>query len=181
MRVPGVTSAEDPRATKGHGSPPAETDAEPRKHGVRSVLETPVVRAVNDGCRAGALPWPPQTRSTSPGKQPQGRGPNVFGGNFDRWWRMWFNSTVLGAPYQPECRPSSALMRRCGGAGRRRCMAVVSSCRKAWRWVAQRTQSTRLGRSPGCRCSRPALRPLACLGVWAAVQPAGGRSQVNMA
>jgi hypothetical protein len=38
--------------TKGHGSFPSTIDAEPRKHGYRSGLETLVVHAVNDECWA---------------------------------------------------------------------------------------------------------------------------------
>lgn len=51
MRVQGVKSGEDSCTTKGHGSRPSVIDVEPRKRGFQSVLETPVVHALNDGRR----------------------------------------------------------------------------------------------------------------------------------
>lgn len=116
-------------APNGHGSRPGGVDAEPREYGDRSVFDTLVVHTVNDGCRrATAL----LTQSTSPGKQPQGRGPKEIGGSPLKRWGMWFNSTVPGAPYQPSWRPTFLLTGGWGRAARRRCMAVVSSCCEAW-------------------------------------------------
>jgi len=136
-----VKFSEGPRATEGHGSFPPTLDAELRKYGHRSVFDTLVVHTVNDGCWFG--PARTQlTQSTSPGKQPQGRGPNEIGGSLLKRWSMWFNSTIHGAPYPPQCRPSSARTRPRGTAGQRRCMAVVSSCCEAWPWVAKRTPPT---------------------------------------
>jgi len=51
----GVKSDKDMCATKGHGSCLLRIDAEPRKHGDRSVFDTLVVHAVNDGCWAGVI------------------------------------------------------------------------------------------------------------------------------
>lgn len=133
--------SEGPRATEGHGSFPPALDAELRKYGHRSVFDTLVVHTVNHGCWFG--PARTQlTQSTSPGKQPQGRGPNEIGGSLLKRWSMWFNSTIHGAPYPPQCRPSSARTRPRRTAGQRRCMAVVSSCCEAWPWVAKRTPPT---------------------------------------
>lgn len=53
MHPLGVKSNEGMCTTKGHGSLPFRMDAEPRKHGDRSVFDTLVVHAVNDGCWAG--------------------------------------------------------------------------------------------------------------------------------
>lgn len=41
--------------SKGHGSLLSPMDAEPRKHGYRSVFDTLVVHAVNDECWAGHM------------------------------------------------------------------------------------------------------------------------------
>lgn len=51
----GVKSGEDMCATRGHGGYLSYMDAEPRKHGDRSVFDTLVVHAVNDGCWAGLI------------------------------------------------------------------------------------------------------------------------------
>lgn len=97
VHSPEVKFDEGVCATNGHGSRPRQMGTEPRKYGVRSVFDTLVVHTVNDGCwRATAT----HTRSTSPGKQPQGRGPNEIGGSPLKRWGMWFNSTVHGAPYR---------------------------------------------------------------------------------
>jgi len=114
-------------------------DAEPRKYGVRSVFDTLVVHTVNNGCRRTSAML---TQSTSPGKQPQGRGPKEIGGSLLKRWGMWFNSTIHGAPYQPPWWLAPPLTRGWGRAAQRRCMAVVSSCCEAWPWVAKRTQPT---------------------------------------
>jgi len=50
VHLRGVKSGEDMCTTKGHGSQLSVMDAEPRKHGDRSVFDTLVVHAVNDGC-----------------------------------------------------------------------------------------------------------------------------------
>ncbi len=99
-------------ATNGHGSRPPGMGTEPRKYGVRSVFDTLVVHTVNDGCRRATAT---QTRSTSPGKQPQGRGPKEIGGSLLKRWGMWFNSTVHGAPYQLQWGVPAPLMREGGG------------------------------------------------------------------
>ena len=121
------------RTTNGHGSRPSTLDAELREYGARSVFDTLVVHTVNDGCRRAAAML---TQSTSPGKQPQGRGPKEIGGSLLKRWGMWFNSTIHGAPYQPSWRPPLPLTWGRGWAAQRRCMAVVSSCCEAWPWVA---------------------------------------------
>jgi len=124
--------------------------AEPRKYGLRSVFDTLVVHTVNDGCRRSSAT---HTQSTPPGKQPQGRGPKEIGGSLLKRWGMWFNSTIHGAPYQPQWWPTPRLTGGRGSATQRRCMAVVSSCCEAWPWVAKRTQPTR-----GWVANCPALR-----------------------
>jgi len=128
-----VKFAEGVWAPNGHGSQPGGMGAEPRKYGVRSVFDTLVVHTVNDGCRRATATL---TQSTSPGNQPQGRGPKEIGGSLLKRWGMWFNSTVHGAPYQPPWRPRPAFTRSRGQAAPWRCMAVVSSCCEAWPWVA---------------------------------------------
>jgi len=78
----------------------------------------------------GAGSWPASlTQSTSPGKQPQGRGPKEIGGSLLKRWGMWFNSTVHGAPYQPPWRPAPALT--CGRGGPPSGAAWLSSVRAA--------------------------------------------------
>lgn len=73
--------------------------AGPRRCGGRSVLETLVVRTVNDGCPTGE-PWSLLMQNTPPGKEPQGRGPNEIGGSLFKRWSMWFNSIVRAKPYR---------------------------------------------------------------------------------
>jgi len=92
-----VKFGEDVRATNGHGSQPPPMVTEPRKYGARSVLDTLVVHTVNDGCRRTSATL---TQSTSPGKQPQGRGPKEIGGSLLKRWGMWFNSIIHEKPYQ---------------------------------------------------------------------------------
>lgn len=107
VHSPEVKFDEGVCATNGHGSRPRQMGTEPRKYGVRSVFDTLVVHTVNDGCwRATAT----HTRSTSPGKQPQGRGPNEIGGSPLKRWGMWFNSTVHGAPYRLQWGTPTPLM-----------------------------------------------------------------------
>jgi len=129
----GVKSEEGVRAPRGHGGPPSPLGAEPRKYGSRSVFDTLVVHTVNNGCRQLAAS---HTQSTSPGKQPQGRGPKEIGGSLLKRWGMWFNSTVHGAPYQPPWWPKPTFTRSRVWASLWCCMAVVSSCCEAWPWVA---------------------------------------------
>lgn len=99
MYSPEMKFVERVRTTKGHGSIPFSIDTEPRKHRYQSGLETLVVYAVNAGCWA-RLSWPSLTQNTPPGEKLQGRGLNEIGGSLYKRWSMWFNSTVLGKPYQ---------------------------------------------------------------------------------
>ncbi len=116
---------EGSRATKGHGSHPKRMGAEPRQYGDPSVFDTLVVRTVNDGCRLGVTRGHAYA-STSPGKQPQGRGPNEIGGSLLKRWSMWFNSTIHGAPYPPQ---SAAHVYLQGLAGKG-CPEALHGCRQ---------------------------------------------------
>jgi hypothetical protein len=123
------------------------------------------------------------TQSTSPGKQPQGRGPNEIGGSLLKRWSMWFNSTVHGAPYQPQLRLRRRLRAR--GAWPDRGAAWLSSVRVVRRGIRLPNE-----RSPPRPSARPVRRPPRCSGLRgrqglaplaAASHPDRGRSQVNMA
>ena len=113
------------------------TDAETRKLGERTGLDTPVVLAVNDGHWVGGSPM---------GSLPQGNREvprlgsmvarlklkGIDGGSHKRW-SMWLNSRLREEPYPgldmhglvPEIGDDTARwnVHRC-------CMAVVSSCRE---------------------------------------------------
>ena len=79
------------------------TDAEVRKRGEQTGLDTLVVHAVK----------------------------GIDGGPHKRW-SMWFNSTQREEPYQPLTCPDGfqRWIPPSNGPGHRCCMAVVSSCRE---------------------------------------------------
>jgi len=52
LQAQGVKSDKGLRTSRGHGGPPPRSDVAPREYGDRSVLDTLVVRTVNNGCRA---------------------------------------------------------------------------------------------------------------------------------
>lgn len=153
-----MKSNKDMCATKGHGSFPLRIDAKPRKHGDRSVFDTLVVHAVNDGC------WTGNSLGSSLRKTPR-LGKSRKAGNLKRLAGACINGGVCGlirqytgnltsrsysgssAFYVPIDNPP---VRRC-------CMAVVSSCRGVWHWVAKRTQSAKLR---GSKYSRSISRQL---------------------
>ena len=112
-------------------------DAEARRRGERTGLDTPVVHAVNDVDSVWAVltPSAPQlTRqvdrlgSTAARLKLKG----IDGGPHKRW-SMWFNSMLSEEPYQVltcrKYRTERGGTRKVGSL-HRWCMAVVSSCRE---------------------------------------------------
>ena len=113
------------------------TDAETRKPGERTGLDTPVVLAVNDEHWVGGPPM---------GSLPQGNREvlrlgsmvarlklkGIDGGSHKRW-SMWLNSRLRAEPY-PRLDMHGLAGGNVGEAARynvhRCCMAVVSSCRE---------------------------------------------------
>jgi hypothetical protein len=113
------------------------SDAETRKLGERTGLDTPVVLAVNDGHWVGGSPM---------GSLPQGNREvprlgsmvarlklkGIDGGSHKRW-SMWLNSRLREEPY-PGLDMHGLVRRKADDTARwnvhRCCMAVVSSCRE---------------------------------------------------
>ncbi len=113
------------------------SDAETRKPGERTGLDTPVVLAVNDGHWVGGSPM---------GSLPKGNREvprlgsmvarlklkGIDGGSHKRW-SMWLNSRLRAEPY-PRLDMHGLAGGNVGEAARynvhRCCMAVVSSCRE---------------------------------------------------
>ncbi len=112
-----------------------DTDAEARKRGEQTGLDTLVVHAVNDECQplvglltsgaANALSIPPGVYG------PRLKLKGIDGGPHKRW-SMWFNSTTrrtLPALDIPVADSRDGVL-QFGWTGDRCCMAVVSSCRE---------------------------------------------------
>jgi hypothetical protein len=113
------------------------TDAEARKPGERTGLDTPVVLAVNDGHRAAPSPMeaPPQRKRKVPrlgSMVARLKLKGIDGGSHKRW-SMWLNSRLREEPY-PRLDMHGLAGGNAGEAARynvhRCCMAVVSSCRE---------------------------------------------------
>ena len=120
------------------------SDAEARKRGEQTGLDTLVVHAVNDECQplarlrvsgaANALSIPPGEY----GRKIKLKG--IDGGPHKRW-SMWFNSTQRAEPYQPLTCPSRPLERGAfGSAGRCTGAAWLSSARVVRCWVKSRNE-----------------------------------------
>ena len=112
-------------------------DAETRKPGERTGLDTPVVLAVNDGHRVGGSPMGslPQRKREVPrlgSMVARLKLKGIDGGSHKRW-SMWLNSRLRAKPY-PRLDMHGLAGGNVGEAARynvhRCCMAVVSSCRE---------------------------------------------------
>ena len=84
-------------------SPWTSADAETRKPGERTGLDTPVVLAVNDGHRVGGAPMGslPQRKREVPrlgSMVARLKLKGIDGGSHKRW-RMWLNSRLREEPY----------------------------------------------------------------------------------
>ena len=118
-------------------SPWTSTDAETRKLGERTGLDTPVVLAVNDEHWVGG---PPMDSLPQGNREVLRLGSMVArlklkgidGGSHKRW-SMWLNSRLREKPY-PGLDMQGLAGGNVGDAARwnlcRCCMAVVSSCRE---------------------------------------------------
>ena len=118
-------------------SPWTSTDAETRKLGERTGLDTPVVLAVNDEHWIGG---PPMGSLSQGNREVLRLGSMVArlklkgidGGSHKRW-SMWLNSRLREEPY-PGLDMQGLAGGNVGDAARwnlcRCCMAVVSSCRE---------------------------------------------------
>ncbi len=112
-----------------------DTDAEVRKRGEQTGLDTLVVHAVNDECQSsGSMLFgdTPNGLSIPPGEY--GRKVKTqrnYGGPHKRW-SMWFNSKQRAEPHQPLTWVSRGQRWsfQFGWIPHRCCMAVVSSCRE---------------------------------------------------
>jgi hypothetical protein len=113
------------------------TDAEARKPGERTGLDTPVVLAVNDGHRTVSSPMgaPSQRKHQVPrlgSMVARLKLKGIDGGSHKRW-SMWLNSRLRAKPY-PGLDMHGLVGGNAGDAERwnvhRCCMAVVSSCRE---------------------------------------------------
>ena len=112
-------------------------DAETRKPGERTGLDTPVVLAVNDGHWVGGSPMGslPQRKREVPrlgSMVARLKLKGIDGGSHKRW-SMWLNSRLRAEPY-PGLDMHGLAGGNAGEAARynvhRCCMAVVSSCRE---------------------------------------------------
>jgi hypothetical protein len=121
-------------AKAGAWTPP---DAETRKPGERTGLDTPVVLAVNDGHWVGDSPMDslPQRKREVPrlgSMVARLKLKGIDGGSHKRW-SMWLNSRLRAEPY-PRLDMHGLAGGNVGEAARynvhRCCMAVVSSCRE---------------------------------------------------
>ena len=123
------------RNTDGEGSPLGRTDAQARKRGEQTGLDTLVVHALNDVNWLWVL-----TDSVSKLTREVHRlGSTVarlklkgIDGDPHKRWRMWFNSMQREEPYLAltcleSCRDAECLRKE---PEHRCCMAVVSSCRE---------------------------------------------------
>ena len=113
------------------------TDAETRKPGERTGLDTPVVLAVNHGHWVGGSPMSPlpQRKRQVPrlgSMAARLKLKGIDGGSHKRW-SMWLNSRQREEPY-PRFDMHGLAGGNVGEAARynvhRCCMAVVSSCRE---------------------------------------------------
>ena len=112
-------------------------DAETRKPGERTGLDTPVILAVNDGHWVGDSPMDslPQRKREVPrlgSMVARLKLKGIDGGSHKRW-SMWLNSRLREEPY-PGLDMQGLPGGNAGDAARwnlhRCCMAVVSSCRE---------------------------------------------------
>ena len=114
----------------------ADTDAEARKLGEQTGLDTPVVLALNDEylVSGGLILRVPSLTflvfrlgSTYASMKLKG-----IDGDPHKRWSMWFNSTQREEPYQPLTCPDGfqRWIPPSNRSGHRCCMAVVSSCRE---------------------------------------------------
>ena len=113
------------------------SDAETRKPGERTGLDTPVVLAVNDGHWVGGSPMGslPKRKREVPrlgSMVARLKLKGIDGGSHKRW-SMWLNSRLREEPY-PGLDRERLAGGNAGDAARwnlyRCCMAVVSSCRE---------------------------------------------------
>ena len=113
------------------------TDAEVRKLGEQTGLDTPVVLAVNDGHWVGGSPMGslPKRKREVPrlgSMVARLKLKGIDGGSHKRW-SMWLNSRLRAKPY-PGLDMHGLAGGNVGEAARynvhRCCMAVVSSCRE---------------------------------------------------
>ncbi len=112
-----------------------DTDAEVRKGGEQTGLDTLVVHAVNDECQSSAgMPVgdTPNGLSIPPGSTAARLKLKGIDGGPHKRWSMWFNSKQCAEPYQPLTWASRGRRRsfQFGWMPHRCCMAVVSSCRE---------------------------------------------------
>ena len=111
------------------------TDAQTRKRGEQTGLDTLVVHAVNVECSSSRVLTPAVTKLTQEALRlgstvARLKLKGIDGGPHKRW-SMWFNSKQRAEPYLGlTCKLLTRKGRHPQGSLHRCCMAVVSSCRE---------------------------------------------------